>query len=215
MKNVFVATTDDCAREIIKNCVKKVFPNVQVIDGMNDAEALYHLKYDEGNAIFFDRLYLSYVLKYKLKALKVLNKNIRIYFCEAGDCSPYFGIRVYELKADGFISNIERTDEFIKKLRIIYSGRNYYQEEIFDYLNQNARINERKACTEVTEMEYQVGLLVGQGLQLKEIGDRLGITIGAVGNHIHWLKKKIGFKNFNDFVVLNQQMEKFNIRSWF
>ena len=216
MKNVFISTTDDCAREIIKSGIKKVFPKAEFIYEMNDTEALYHLKYDEGNAFFFDRLYLSYVLKFKIAALKTLNKSTRIYFCEAGDCSPYFGIRLLDLKVDGFISNIEKTDEFIKKLRIISTGKSYFQDEVYDYLdNRLVRKTERKACTEVTELEYQVGLLLGEGFQFKDISDRLQITIGALGAHVHWLKKKIGYKCMNDFAVLNQQMEKFNMRSWF
>ncbi|BDC93618.1 hypothetical protein [Treponema bryantii] len=214
MKNVFISTTDECAREIIKCSVKKVFPQAQVIYDMNDTEALYHLKYDAGNAIFFDRLYMSYVLKFNIAALKTMNESNKIYFCESGDCSPYFGIRLYDLKVDGFMSNIERVDDFVKKLKVISTGRPYFQQEVFDYLeNRHVRKNERKAITEVTDLEYQIGLLLGQGYQLKDISDRLHISLSAVGNHIHWLKKKIGYKCMNDFAILNKQMEKFNLRS--
>lgn len=216
MKNVFICTTDDFTREIIKNAVKKVFPKAQIFNDINDVQALYHLKYDEGNAIFFDRLYLSYVLQFKIGALRTLNKDNRIYFCEKGICPQFFGIRLLELKVDGFISGIEKIDEFIYKLKIISTGRTFFQDEVYACLkNKQLRKDERKACTEVTSLEYQIGILLGQGLQAKEISDNLGIKTGTILNHIHWLKKKIGFKNMSDFSILNNQIGKFNLRSCF
>ena len=71
-----------------------------------------------------------------------------------------------------------------------------------------------KACVEITCAEFTVGVYLGKGFTNKEISRITGLSINAVRNHAHWLKKKIGYKSMNDLTVLNQRYDLLDIRSW-
>ena len=214
MKKVMIATIDSYTKEIIRNCVTQAFPKLEVIDVTTDSDILYHVKSAEDDIIFFDKYFLSYVLKFKILSLRMINENLRIYFCETGECSRFFGMRLFLLGVDGFVSNIENRQSFTQKIRIIPGVNRLYPDEVLASINDNEHLLGKKCCSEVTELEYKIGLKLGQGKSIKEISDELTSTVSAVGIHVHRLKKKIGYKSMNDFSLLNQQMERFLVRSW-
>lgn len=98
-----------------------------------------------------------------MTALRVYNSKLRIIFVEQGDCSRFFGLRVYDLKADGFICNIRNKKEFVNKLRNIFSGEKIFPEEVLDSLDSNEHLRFRKYCSEITEMELAIGMYLGEG----------------------------------------------------
>ena len=214
MNKVIISVCDDFTKQIIIHCVKAVNPKLEIIDGSNDTDIIYHLKSAEDDIVFFDKFFLGYVLSYKMKSLRVYNKKLRIVFCEQGNCSRFFGIRVYDLKADGFISHIENNREFADKLRLILSGQRIFPEEVMMSLKGNEHLRYSRYCSEITEQEFEIGLLLGLGKSIKEIAFITNLTTGTVASYISRLKNKIGFESMNDFFVLNGQMEKINIRSW-
>ena len=214
MTKIIIAVCDDYLKKIIIHCVKAVNRGLEIIDGSNDNDLIYHLKSAEDDIVFFDKYFLGYVLRYKIKALKVINKKLRLIFVEQGGCSRFFGLRVYDLKADGFVSNIQNEKEFMEKLRLIFSGRKVYPEEVLDGLNSAEHKTYRKYCSEITDKELEIAILLGEGKSIKEISDLVHISEESVGTQKTRLKKKIGFQSMNDFCVLNRQMEKTVLRSW-
>lgn len=214
MKQVIIGTCDEFTKEIIRHCVHAVNPTLQIIDGSNDTDIIYHLKSAEDDIVFFDKFFLSYVLKFKIKALRVYNNKLRIVFCEQGNCSTYFGLRIHKLNADGFISNIENTKEFTKVMREVLGGVTYYPDDVKTSLNKNVHLLSPKYCSEVTEVELEIGMYLGQGKSVKEISTLTNMQMPTVSAHINRLKHKIGYDCMNDFAVLNRQLEKINYRSW-
>lgn len=214
MNKVIISACDDFTKDIIRHNVKAANPSLQIVDGSSDTDILYHLKSAEDDIVIFDKHFLSYILRYKIKALKVFNKKLKIVFCEQSNCSRFFGLRVYDLQADGFISNIQNTKEFANSLRLILSGRRFFPEEVMDSLNSNEHLRYRKYCSEITEQELEIGMLLGEGKSFKDIRDITGIALSTIGTHVSRLKYKIGYERMNDFAVLNRQFEKINLRSW-
>ena len=82
MKKIIIAVCDDFTKEIITHCAKAAMPSLQIVDGSSDKDIIYHLKSAEDDIVFFDKYFLSYVLKFKIMALRVYNKKLRIFFCE-------------------------------------------------------------------------------------------------------------------------------------
>ena len=214
MTKVIISVCDDFTKQLIKHCVKTVNPGLEIVDGSNDEDIIYHLKSAEDDVIFFDKFFLSYVLRFKLKALKSYNKKIRIVFCEQGSCSRFFGFRVYELHADGFISNIQDEKEFSNQLRMLFAGQRVFPEDVLDGLKSNEHLHNRKFCSEVTELELEIAMYLGEGKSIKEINALTNVKEGTIGSHINRLKYKLGCKNMKEFYVLYQQYEKINLRSW-
>ena len=214
MTKVIIATCDDFTKETIKRCVHAVNPSLQIIDGSNDTNLLYHLKSAEDDIVFFDKFFLGYILKFKIKALRIYNRNLRIFFCEKGSCSTYFGLRIHDLKVDGLISNISNSLEFEKTLRIVFSGKSYYPEYVDKAIEKNVQLRSRNYCAEITEAEMAIGMYLGEGKSSKEISELLNLSYNSVRTLLHRLKYKIGYESMNDFAVLNRQLEKINYRSW-
>lgn len=52
----------------------------------------------------------------------------------------------------------------------------------------------------LTEREQQILALLAQGLLYKEIGDRLGITVGTIKQHIHRMYEKLHVQNRTEAV---------------
>lgn len=214
IKKVFIGVCEEITKKTIVEGIFAFQPKAEIIDGTDDADLFYHLKSAEEAVVLFDKYFLSYVLKYKLKSLSVLNPKLRIYFCELGNCSRYFGLRVHDIGVKGFITNIENTELFKKKLNYVFEGITCFPDEVLESIRNNEHLLERKSCSEITEREMEIGLYLGQGKTLKEISELTNNASGTVGTHIHRLKRKIGFKNMNDFKLLNNQLIKCNVRSW-
>ena len=44
MKKIIIAVCDDFTKEIITHCAKAAMPSLQIVDGSNDTDIIYHLK---------------------------------------------------------------------------------------------------------------------------------------------------------------------------
>ncbi len=215
MTKVIIATCDEITKEIIRHCVHAANPSLQIVDGSSDKDILYHLKSAEDDIVFFDKYFLSYVLKFKIRALRIYNKRLRIFFVEQKSvCSQFFGLRLYDLKVDGFISNIQNQNEFLKVMKNILGGKSYFPQDVINALDSTEHLVYRKYCSEITEIELAIGMYLGEGKAPKEIGDLLDIEVSTLRTHINRIKYKIGCETMNDFAVLNRQLEKINYRSW-
>ncbi len=214
MEKVIVAVCEDYTKKLIKDCIKSIKPDLEIIDGTSDAELIYKIKRNDIKYIFFDKYFLSYILRYKLLWLKVYNPAVRLIFCELGDCSVHFALRVYLLDADAYFSNIEDFAEFKKNLTKVFSGMKYFPEMVLSSVKANDHLREKKFCSDITESEAIVGMYLGEGKTIKEICYLTKMAHSTVHTHCHRLKKKIGYKSPNDIVLLNRQLEKIYIRSW-
>lgn len=214
VKKVFIGVCEEITKKTIIEGILSINQKMEIIDGSTDSDLFFHLKSAEEAVVIFDKYFLSYVLRFKLRSLKVMNPNLRIYFCEMGNCSRFFGLRLYDIGVNGFVTNIEQKEKFRQKLNLVLEGLRCYPEEVLDGIKNNEHLLERKSCSEITEREMEVGLYLGQGKTIKEICDLTQNATGTISTHICRLKRKIGFKDMNDFKMLNNQLIKCNVRSW-
>lgn len=108
--------------------------------------------------------------------------------------------RIMELDVNGFISKTAGAQEMIEAVRSIHAGHEYYGAD-------TARLIERIRCSRniqdsvFTPRELDVVLLSCQGLQYKEIADRLGIKDQTVGTIKKNIFKKLGINNSVELVL--------------
>lgn len=215
MSKAIIGMTDEFTKKITMECVVKAMPEAQLIDGSNDLELFFHLQREDDQVILiFDRFFLSYILVFILLYLKIMNSRIKIIFCDQGDCNRDFGSRLYDLDVDGYICNIENEKSFVEKLKKIARGDKCYPDEMKDSTGHLDLSSERKGVNEITPSEFKVAVYLGKGYTKKEVSRITGISDGGVRNHVHWLKKKIGWKGDADFALLNKRFEELGIRSW-
>ena len=215
IEKVIIAMVDDVTKMLTINCVKKLLPEAQIIDGSTDLEIYYYLhNADDKILLIFDRFFNGYILKYKLMYYRSLNEQMKIIFVEYGYCVSELGLRLYEAKADGFICEIEKEAEFTKNLNTIIDGGKYFPEVVKAQVDSGEKEDKKRISHELTDREYQIAIYKGKGFTNKEISFALGITDDCVRQHSSSMCRKIGWKSPNDLYLLNQRLAAFDIRSW-
>lgn len=101
--------------------------------------------------------------------------------------------------ASGYVSKHEATVSIIQAIRRVLSGNIYLNAEMSERLLNN--IYSKKfphnslLVNELTQREFEVFRLIGQGLNTREIAGTLNISIKTIGAHREHIKEKLNLKN--------------------
>lgn len=100
--------------------------------------------------------------------------------------------------AKGYILKGDDSKMIINSIRELYQGgspmSHNIARRIINYFTTIQPPVQHKALP-LTERESQLLELISKGLMYKEIGDKLGITIGTVKQHIHKIYEKLQVNN--------------------
>ncbi len=114
--------------------------------------------------------------------------------------------RVFEaLKAgaNGYILKSSTPDEILAAVRELHIGGSpmsaHVARRVVAHLRPTGTAN-TIAGSGLSEREQQVLALLAEGLLYKEIGDRLGITVGTIKQHIHRMYDKLHVQNRTEAV---------------
>lgn len=114
--------------------------------------------------------------------------------------------RVFEaLKAgaNGYILKSSTPDEILAAVRELHIGGSpmsaHVARRVVAHLRPTGAAN-KVAGSGLSEREQQVLALLADGLLYKEIGDRLGITVGTIKQHIHRMYDKLHVQNRTEAV---------------
>ena len=206
VKNIIVACCDDEVKKIVVGNASAIFGEKQVYICKNYNDMYEKARYTQNAAIIFDKYFLGYVISYALTRLKILNKTLRCYFVEIGECSRYFGLRVYGLGTDGFITDIEKDSVWKNNSVKLHEGTRTFPEPVLKSIREKDYILDKKSITEVTSTEMEIGMYLGMGKNQKEICYLTGLSKTSVYVYVHRLKRKIGYKQPADYNLLNQQV---------
>ena len=214
MKKILFATTDFVLKGCIRECVKQNFPGVEIYDVTRDADLKYHISIQEDTILMIDKFFLGYFIQTKTTCLKAINPKLRIVFLEKGDCSIYFGLRLYNLNADGFISNADDMTCLKKQLGLIISGHKSFPEQVQYEIDSCTHINDKYYCSELTDREFYIAVHLAKGDAVKVIARELHLTDHCVRSHIFYIRRKIGWKNLEDYAEIYKQMIDRDLGGW-
>ena len=113
--------------------------------------------------------------------------------------------RVFEaLKAgaNGYILKGSSPDQILDAVRELHAGESPMSAHVARRVVAHLRPRQNGALTDagLSEREQQVLALLAQGLLYKEIGDRMGITVGTIKQHIHRIYHKMHVQNRTEAV---------------
>ncbi|MBL7985975.1 MAG: response regulator transcription factor [Flavobacteriales bacterium] len=113
--------------------------------------------------------------------------------------------RVFEaLKAgaNGYILKSSTPDEILEAVRELHAGGSPMSAHVARRVVAHLRPSQASGLTDanLTEREQQVLVLLAEGLLYKEIGDKLGITVGTIKQHIHRMYEKLHVQNRTEAV---------------
>lgn len=105
--------------------------------------------------------------------------------------------------ANGYILKSSTPDQILEAIRELMAGGSPMSAPVARRLVQQFRpVQQRQALGDVplTDREFEVLDLLAQGLLYKEIGGRLGITVGTIKQHIHRIYEKMHVQNRTEAV---------------
>jgi two-component system response regulator DegU len=130
-----------------------------------------------------------------LRRFKDLGVDSKVIILTIHDDREYL-LEAMKIGANGYVLKDSDADSLIKAIRDVNEGKTYIQPSIatmlVDEINkkdvQNGDIEKIRA---LTKREYEVLTLIAEGLNNKEIGDRLYISEKTVKNHVSSIFKKL------------------------
>lgn len=105
-------------------------------------------------------------------------------------------LKTLKLGANGYMLKDSNADSLIKGIRDVAKGEKYIQPSVADLVSRSSNYDEYfnisiDKINSLTKREYEVLILIAEGLSNKDIADRLYISEKTVKNHVSNIFKKL------------------------
>ena len=130
-----------------------------------------------------------------LKKMKQMQPEIKIIMLTVYDTREYL-IETLNLGANGYMLKDAETDSLIKAIETVYNGGSYIHPnlagELFKEINrQRVSRNIKSGVDALTRREYEVLLLIAEGMSNKDISEHLIISEKTVKNQVSSILRKL------------------------
>ena len=130
-----------------------------------------------------------------LRRLKDIGVDSKIIMLTIHDDREYL-YETIKIGANGYVLKDADSDTLIKAIFDVYKGKSYIQSSISELLvndinSRGVKSLESKQIDSLTRREYEVLVLIAEGLNNREIAERLFISEKTVKNHVSNIFKKI------------------------
>ncbi|RKD27571.1 two component transcriptional regulator, LuxR family [Caminicella sporogenes DSM 14501] len=132
-----------------------------------------------------------------LRRIKDMGLDIKIIMLTIHDDREYL-FETINIGAEGYVLKDAEASSLVKAIRDVYFGESYIHpslaSEFVREYKQRGKISLKKdkKNEKLTRREYEVITLIAEGLNNKEIAERLFISEKTVKNHVSNIFKKIG-----------------------
>lgn len=127
----------------------------------------------------------------------------KVLVCSVYDASS-FAERVVRAGASGFVSKNASADTVLKAVREVLSGRMYVSTEIaaqmLHRLSRTPNSSGEDPVESLSDRELQVFTMIGEGLSIKDIAERLHLSPRTVETYRDNIKNKLSLDSSSDVV---------------
>ncbi|MCX8128725.1 MAG: response regulator transcription factor [Clostridia bacterium] len=105
--------------------------------------------------------------------------------------------------AEGYILKNQSSDSIIECLRAVGKGNTVFEKEVAGALTSMLKDGGKKEIRslDITQREFDVLKLVGEGLSNKEIADKLYLSEGTTRNYVTGLLEKLGLRDRTQLAI--------------
>ncbi|MDF2591854.1 MAG: response regulator transcription factor [Clostridia bacterium] len=105
--------------------------------------------------------------------------------------------------ATGYMLKNQPSDSIIESLRAVHKGSVVLEREVAESLTSMLKDDKKKQKKQldITEREWDVLKLVGEGLTNKEIADKLYLSEGTVRNYVTTLLEKLSLRDRTQLAI--------------
>jgi len=147
-----------------------------------------------------------------VKDLKALHPELRILAISMHDESLY-AERMLRAGANGYITKQQPPEELVKAIRQVLGNNLYVSNEVSNKLLRRFSGQTTKAQSPMeilTDREFEVMELIGEGKSAKEIARQLHISAKTVAVHSANIRQKLNLKSTAHVIRFAVQSEGFN-----
>ncbi|MBT3387662.1 MAG: response regulator transcription factor [Desulfobacula sp.] len=118
--------------------------------------------------------------------------------------------------ARGYIMKQKAIGQVVEAVRKVLAGEVYasqkIKDKVFNRLVSSGKHDDKSFLNKLTNRELEVFRLIGDGLESKEVAERLNLSIKTVGTHRENIKQKFNLKHYTELVKFavfwSQKMKK-------
>nr|WP_035162723.1 response regulator transcription factor [Caloranaerobacter azorensis] len=214
-KQITVLIADD--HSLMRQGLKQILElesDIKVIGQASNGEEAIHMTLEyKPDVVLLDINMPSMNGIEALRRLKDMGADSKIVMLTIHDDREYL-YETLNIGADGYVLKDADSETLIKAIRDVYKGKSFIQPSLATYLAKeykaaNGDSNKSSVKDVLTRREYEVLTLVAEGLNNKEIAERLYISEKTVKNHVSNIFRKI---NVNDRIQAAIYAYKNNIK---
>lgn len=135
------------------------------------------------------------------KEIKSENCNIKIIILTTFKDDEYIAEAIKN-GAEGYILKNQSSDSIIESIRTVYNGNGVFQSEILNSIM--CMIESNKKCENkipLSEREFEILKLIGEGMSNKEISKKLYLSEGTVRNYVTNLLEKLQLRDRTQLAI--------------
>ncbi|WP_333638629.1 response regulator transcription factor [Tissierella praeacuta] len=130
-----------------------------------------------------------------LKKFKDMGIKSKIIILTIHEDKEYI-LKTLKLGANGYMLKDSSADSLIMGIRSVAKGENYIQSSVAELVNKSTNYDEYfnnsiDKINSLTKREYEILILIAEGLNNKDIADSLYISEKTVKNHVSNIFKKL------------------------
>lgn len=105
--------------------------------------------------------------------------------------------------AEGYILKNQSSDAIVESLRTVYRGNAVFEKQIADSISSMLKEETRKKpeSFNISEREFEVLKLIGEGLSNREIANKLFLSEGTVRNYVTTLLEKLNLRDRTQLAI--------------
>lgn len=193
--NILIADDHAIVRKGLVQLLREEFPGAQVTEVTNGAEVYEQARAKKWDIILLD---ISMPGRNGVEILKQLQSDgikapVLMLSMHSED---QYAVRVLKAGASGFLNKETATDELVKAVHRILSGRKYITPSVAEKLADDIDNKLGQPLHEqLSDREMQVLQLIGKGKTVSEIADEISLSVNTISTYRARILEKLHLSN--------------------
>jgi two-component system invasion response regulator UvrY len=181
--------------------ILSLYPDINVMEKIANGEALIKaLKNKQPEVLILDISLPGRSGLEVLKQVKMIYPDISVLILTMYPQDQY-AIRMIKAGASSYLNKDIAPDILVDAIRTISSGNDYINNEVANLLvGEMIRVNKGLPYNELSDREYEVLLLIGQGISLTAISNKLCLSVKTISTYRTRLMSKLEINSNTDLV---------------
>lgn len=199
MTNVLIVDDHPIVRRGLKQVLQDE-PEYSVVEAGNAREALNEIKQQTFDLVIVDIDLPGANGIELLKEIKQQNKDTPVLMLSVYP-EDQVAVRVLRAGASGFLSKETAPEQLVVAIRKILNGGKHISERVADLLVMNlGSANERSLHEKLSDREFQILSLFGEGKTVKQIAETLSLSVPTVSTYRARILNKMEMKSTAELV---------------